>query len=145
MKELAFYYKKPIKKLCECTNGEYVYNNDAQIACVTYNEEGGYYSLHTYAIESMPHPETYVYPITIQTDMIMQEMRKHRERYYNANIMNPDFSRELEAELHNLMTIDDTVEGNGKKYQEIWDRMNERLNKRLEAAATLGIQPKDRF
>ena len=77
--------------------------------------------------------------------MIMQEMRKHRERYHNANIMNPDFSRELEEELHNIMTIDDTVEGNGKKYHEIWDRMNERLNKRLEATATLGIQPKDRF
>jgi hypothetical protein len=147
MREVPVYYQKRICKLSECKDGDWVFDSDGRLAYVTSHEGkyGRYYDLHTPHIETSCSGETIVYPVSLATLMIAEDMQAHRRKYYDNNIMCPDFSRELEEEFHNLMLVDITIEDTDKiraQYNDIWDRMKKRLKERIAHARALHIYPK---
>lgn len=141
-KEIRYYYSKPIVKLGDCKTGDWVYDDCAKLCYVEKNEEMDWFSLHSYGIESIPGKDTLVYPLTHTTKEIMDKMSAHRDKYYKANIMNPDFSRELAQELHNLMLIDVYDEKYQEKAAEIWARLDKKFDELMVHAEALHIRPK---
>lgn len=137
-KKRPYYYSKPIKAAGECNEGDWVYDDDAKLCYVTKNEEG-HTILHSYAIEHWISDDSPVYPVTLSTKLIMDKMTELRERYHKNNIMNADFSRELEAGLFELMQVDEYEEGCQKKYDEIWTRLENRYQELLGHAKALGL------
>ena len=134
-KEIPVYYQKPIIMLGEAQPGTYVYNDDAEIA---YIDED--FRQHSYAIERWGSKDsTVVYPITLETSRIMERMAKERKRWHKSNLMNPDFSRQLEQDLFDLMSIDVYDEEYGKKEDAIWNRINCRYEEMKAHAIALGI------
>lgn len=97
------------------------------------------YCLHSYVIEYRYSRDTIVYPISLETQRIMEKMAAHREKYHKGNIMNADFSRELEAALYDLMSIGIYDEDYGKKEAAIWERLEKRYDELVEHAKALHI------
>ena len=89
-KKIAVYYTKPIKAVGEIQPDSYVYDGDAEICYVDDNHH-----LHSYAIEKWVSKDTPVFPITLETQRIMEKMAAVRNKWHKANIMNANFSREL--------------------------------------------------
>ena len=137
-KKRPYYYSKPIKAAAECKEGEWVYDDDAKLCYVTKNEDG-HTILHSYAIEHWISDDAPVYPVTLATKEIMDKMAAHRDLYHQNHIMNADFSRELEAELYNLMLVDEYADDCKEKYDEIWTRMEARYQELLGHAKALGL------
>lgn len=134
-KEVAVYYQKPIILLGDAQPGTYVYNDDAELS---YIDE--VYHMHMYGIERWGSKDsTIVYPITLETSRIMERMAKERNRWHKSNLMNPDFSRQLEQDLYDLMCIDVYDEEYGKKESEIWSRIECRYQEMVAHAKALGI------
>jgi len=132
--EVAVYYKKPIVKLGEMKPGDYVYDSDANLCYI--DEE---YHMHHYAIESWCSKETIVYPITLQTTAIMERMRQLRQKYCDSNIMNAEFSRELENALYEIMCIDVNDEKYGDKEEAKWVKLEQRYQELVVHAKALHI------
>ena len=133
-KKIAVYYTKPIVAVSEVQPGSYVYDGKAELCYV--DEE---YHLHSYAIEKWVSKDTPVFPITLETQRIMEKMAEVREKWHKANIMNADFSRELTSALYDLMEIDVYDEEYGKKENAIWNNIEERYQEMVEHAKALGI------
>lgn len=133
-KKLPVYYEKPMVELGSVEPGTYVYDSDAQLCYV--DEE---YRLHSHSIEHWCSKDTIVYPISLETQRIMEKMAAHRDKYHKGNIMNADFSRELEAALFDLMSIDIYDADYGKKETAIWERLEKRYNELVEHAKALHI------
>ena len=133
-KKIPVYYEKPMVELGTVEPGTYVYDSLAQLCYV--DEE---YRLHSYAIERGYSKDTIVYPISLETQRIMEKMAAHREKYHKGNIMNADFSTELEAALYDLMSIGIYDEDYGKKEAAIWERLEKRYNELVEHAKALHI------
>ena len=127
-KKIAVYYTKPIKAVGEIQPDSYVYDGDAEICYVDDNHH-----LHSYAIEKWVSKDTPVFPITLETQRIMEKMAAVRNKWHKANIMNANFSRELTSALYDLMEID------GKKEDAIWNKIEERYQEMVEHAKALGI------
>jgi hypothetical protein len=136
--ELPYYYTKPIRKVGDLKHGEWVYNEDAYLCYVQKDPEIGV-RLHYYAIESFPHDDTIVYPLTLATKEIMDKMYEHRMKYHNAHIMNPHFSRQLEDDLYRLMLVDETNPECQKQYNEIWSELDKRFEELVGHAKALHI------
>lgn len=133
-KKIPVYYEKPMVELGSVEPGTYVYDSDAQLCYV--DEE---YRLHRHSIEHWCSKDTIVYPISLETQRIMEKMAAHRDKYHKGNIMNADFSRELEAALFDLMSIDIYDADYGKKESAIWERLEKRYNELVEHAKALHI------
>lgn len=133
-KEIAVYYQKPIARLGDMKPGDYVFDEDANLCYI--DEE---YGMHHYAIEHWSSKDSIVYPITIQTNEIMERMRALRQKYHDSNLMNPYFSRELEDGLYQIMCIDINDEHYGKKEDEMWAKLERRYNELVEHAKALHI------
>jgi hypothetical protein len=140
------YYGKPICQVKDLKGGEWVYDKDAKLCYVTVEQDSytGKRSvrLHSYGIESLLQDDSFVYPLTLTTKRLADEMTKRRDIYHNANIMNPYFSEELEEEFHKLMLIDDDNDNSGEAYQSIWYSIDHLIEERLEYARKLHIRPK---
>ncbi|MBQ8713049.1 MAG: hypothetical protein IJ551_09580 [Prevotella sp.] len=133
-KNIAVYYEKPIVRLGDVEPGSYVYNSDAELCYV--DEQ---YWLHCYGIEIGAGKDSIAYPITLETSRIMAKMAAVRKKWHKGNIMNSTFSRELEDDLHELMTIDVYDEDYGKKETAIWQRIEDRYQEMVGHAKALGI------
>ena len=117
MKETPVYYKKLKKILGNCEEGEWVYNDTANLCYVTI-EKDGYRNLHYYAMEFFPPNDTIVYPLTLTTKLIADKMTELRNKYYKNKIMNADISHELEDAFVTLMNVDE--ENYDDAYDAIW-------------------------
>lgn len=132
--KVAVYYSKPIVRLGDMNPGDYVFDNNANLC---YIDED--YILHHYAIESWGSKDTIVYPITLETEIIMERMRKLRQKYHDSNLMNSYISHELEVALHEIMSLDIEEENYGKKEEDMWAKLERRYNEMAEHAKTLHI------
>ena len=131
-KDIPYYYQKPIKLLRNVRPGEWVYNSDANLCYVgTEPDEFGYVTLHHYCIEQHSPGDVYVYPLTLATKAIMEDMEKHRDKYHKSNMMNPNVSRYLEGKLHKLMLIDNSDESAREQYEAIWKQLDDNFDKML--------------
>ena len=138
------YYQKLIKRLGDCETGEYVYDEDARLCYVEKesDEDGDtVFKLHSYAIVSTRFdPDAEVYPISLVNDDIMERMRAHRDKYHKANIMNPDFSRELEGKLSEIMHLDVHLADYKEKCREFWKSLDDRFEGLMMHARALGLR-----
>lgn len=146
--KLPSYYEKKICRMKDLQTGDWVYNEDAELCYVEIVpredcEYGPRYTLHAYMIEILVSEDTIVYPLSLQTKALADRMAEHRRKYHDANIMNADFSRELDQEFHKIMLVDesDRIES-CKQYKEIWDRLDARLEELIGYAEKLHIKPK---
>ena len=133
-KNIAVYYQKPIAKLGDMNPGDYVFDEDANLC---YIDED--YVLHHYAIELWAGKDSIVYPISLQTNEIMEKMRKLRQKYHDSNIMNSYFSRELEDGRFEIMRLDINDEHYGKKEEALWAKLERRYDELVEHAKALHI------
>ena len=147
-KEYPIYYRKLICNLSECKTGDWVYNSDAELCYVKEPEDRdvstSFYSLHYDGMECGCCGDTVVYPLTLRTRQLADNMAELRQRYHKANIMNSYFSHELEEEFHTLMLISDTAKDARKQYDEFWQRLNDRYTELLGYADKLHIEPRRR-
>lgn len=143
---IAKYYQKPITKAKETKEGDWVYDQSAELCYVTkrINSYNGAEStvLHSFGIEAWVGDNTELYPLTLQTKYLAERMYAHRQKYHKANIMNSTFSSELEEEFSNIMHVNEEEKDAADKYDEIWDRLNARFAERLQHARALMIVPK---
>ena len=141
-KETPIYYKKLKKKLSDCKEGEWVYDDGAHLCYVT-EDKKGFRNLHYYGIEYFPGNDAIVYPLTLSTKEIMDRMTEIRNKYHKNRIMNSDISRELEEKLESLMDINDEdledCDSLANPYELIWGEIERTLKERLEYAKKLFI------
>ena len=131
-KYIPYYYQKPIKLLRDTRPGEWVYNSDAKLSYVgSEPDEYGYVTIHHYCIEQHSPGDVYVYPLTLATKAIMEDMEKHRDKYHKAGIMNSNVSHYLEGKLHELMLIDNSDENCREQYEAIWNQLDNNFEKML--------------
>lgn len=136
------FYKNEIKTVKDCKHGEYVYNERAELCVVVKTNDpelGNITRLYSYCIETWPHDDTIVYPVTLYTQKIMEKMYAHRELWHKYNIMNGSFSRQLADDLHELMSLDPDDDDYNDKYDAFWKRLNSRLEEMKAHAEALGI------
>ena len=133
-RKIAVYYQKPIAKLGDMKPGDYVYDEDANLCYIDDD-----YVLHHYAIEHWAIKDSIVYPITLQTGIIMERMTKLRRRYHDTNLMNSYFSKELEDGLLEIMRLDINDENYGTKEEALWAKLERRYNELVEHAKALHI------
>ena len=95
------YYKREQKKISECELNTYVFDVDGRIAYISDGpDDYNYYTFHTMCLEHAVPGDTYVYPITLTNDMIMEKVRELRDKYHKANIMKYTDGLFLEAFNH---------------------------------------------
>ena len=133
-KDIEVYYTKPIVAVGEIQPGSYVYDGNAEVCYVDDDHH-----LHSYAVEKLVGKDTPVFPITLETQRIMEKMAAIRNKWHKANIMNANFSQELRCALYDLMDIDVYDEEYGKKEDAIWNRIEQRYKELVVHAKALGI------
>ena len=112
------YYKKKIVKLGSVEPGTYVYDDEARLCYVDNN-----HVLHPYMFEEWSSLSTEVYPLSVETDRIMRDMRKFEDEWREKGLWGPDFRNKREHAVQEMMRIDNSVEGWWAKEEEIWNNL----------------------
>ena len=127
------YYKRGGKKVSECEVNTYVFDSCGRLAYISDGpDKHNYFTLHTMCLEHCVPGDTYVYPITLTNNMIMENVRKLRDKYHKAGIMNPDISRELEQNVENIFNMSD--EDFLRFFDDDMDRMYDLFEERVKIA-----------
>ena len=140
--EISIYYKKTKKRLGDCKKGDWVYNSSAKLCYVTETEDGRR-NLHYYGIDCYPNNDTIVYPISLTTAQLAEQMTEVREKYHKARIMNGSIGHELDNYFDRLMNINDEEVAEdtslANQYDFLWGEINKTLEERLECARKLKL------
>ena len=127
------YYKREQKMISECELNTYVFDVDGRIAYISDGpDDYNYYTFHTMCLEHAVPGDTYVYPITLTNDMIMEKVRELRDKYHKAKIMNPKISSEIEDNVREIFNMSD--ENFNRFYDETIDEMFDKFEKRIKIA-----------
>jgi two-component sensor histidine kinase len=127
------YYKREQKKVSECKLNTYVFDSDGEIAYISDGPDiYNYYTLLTMGFQHGVPGDTYVYPITLTNNMIMNDIRKLRDKYHKANIMNPKISHEIEDNVQEIFNMSD--EDFTRLYDEKIDEMFNKFEERVQIA-----------
>ena len=132
MKEIPVYYQKPICRLRDCKEGDWVYDTEAHLCYVTDDNDNGMPHLHYFYIESYPSLDSFVYPITLTTARICNDMRSIYDKYFENDLINPDIRRELEEDLYQLMIINQYDPEASIKYNDRWKMIEYNLEQRIK-------------
>ena len=76
MKNIPIYYQKPIVRLGDVEPGTYVFDSEGKLCYV--DERHDKHSMYICTTSGLDTP---VYPITIETDRIMERVRELRRKY----------------------------------------------------------------
>ena len=100
MKNIPIYYQKPIVRLGDVEPGTYVFDSEGKLCYV--DERHDKHSMYICTTSGLNTP---VYPITIETDRIMERVRELR-RKYRDRYKDPEFNGYFESMVHAIMSND---------------------------------------
>ena len=132
--ELEGRYNKIIERLGNVKVGELVFDDRAEL-CVVGEDN----TLHSYGTICSASSSTFVYPVTLASNMIAEKIREYRKKFSENKIMNPYFSNVLSKQMHILMCIDDNKEDSYEEYEKVYKYIDGLLNECILCAKKLHI------